>query len=29
LPEAFQREYLPFLAEWFVRSHRGRLKSLG
>lgn len=28
LPEALQREYRPFLAEWFVRSHRERLKRL-
>jgi len=29
LPEAFQREYLPFLAEWLVRRHRERIESLG
>lgn len=28
LPEALQREYRPFLAEWFVRSHREHLKPL-
>jgi len=25
LPEALQREYARYLAEWFVRRHRGRL----
>lgn len=29
LPEPFQREYAPYLAEWFVRRHRGRLRALG
>ncbi len=29
LPLAIQREYGPFLAEWFVRAHRDRLKALG
>jgi SET domain-containing protein len=29
LPIDIQREYRPLLAEWFVRSHRGRLASLG
>jgi SET domain-containing protein len=27
LPEEQQREYLPYLAEWFVRRHRDRLES--
>lgn len=25
LPEALQREYRPYLADWFVRKHRDRL----
>jgi len=29
LPLDIQREYRPFLAEWFVRAHRDRLKALG
>jgi hypothetical protein len=29
LPDEFQREYHPYLAEWFVRSHRERLEKLG
>ena len=29
LPLDIQREYLPYLAEWFVRTHRDRLKALG
>jgi len=29
LPLDIQREYQPFLAEWFVRAHRGRLRALG
>jgi SET domain-containing protein len=29
LPEAFQREYRPFLAGWFVRCHAERLERLG
>jgi hypothetical protein len=28
LPEALQREYRPFLAAWFIRRHRERLKRL-
>ena len=28
-PFDIQREYQPFLAEWFVRAHRGRLRALG
>ena len=28
LPEKLQREYRPFLAEWFVRSNLERLKAL-
>ena len=28
LPVALQREYRPFLAEWFVQTHQERLKSL-
>lgn len=28
LPGEQQREYLPYLAEWFVRRHRDRLKPL-
>jgi SET domain-containing protein len=27
LPEQWQREYRPFLADWFVRRHRERLAS--
>jgi len=29
LPLEIQREYRPLLAEWFVRTHRDRLKALG
>jgi SET domain-containing protein len=29
LPPDIQREYRPLLAEWFVRSHRDRLRALG
>jgi SET domain-containing protein len=29
LPLDIQREYRPLLAEWFVRSHRDRLRALG
>lgn len=29
LPVALQREYLAYLAEWFVRAQRDRLESLG
>lgn len=28
LPEAIQREYRPFLADWFVRSYGDRLRDL-
>ena len=28
LPEEWQREYRPLLAEWFVRNHRERLEAL-
>jgi SET domain-containing protein len=28
LPNQWQREYRPFLAEWFVRRHRERLAAL-
>lgn len=28
LPEGHQKEYLPYLAEWFVERHRERLKTL-
>jgi hypothetical protein len=28
LPEQWQREYRPFLADWFVRRHRERLAAL-
>ena len=28
LPEALQREYRPYLADWFVREHGGRLAVL-
>jgi hypothetical protein len=28
LPQGWQREYRPFLAEWFVRRHRERLAEL-
>jgi len=29
LPEEWQREYRPLLAEWFVRRHRGQLAEPG
>lgn len=29
LPEQWQREYRPLLAEWFVRRHEERIASLG
>ena len=29
LPVALQREYAPYLAEWFVRRHRDRLAAAG
>lgn len=29
LPFAFQVEYAPLLAPWFVRRHQGRLRTLG
>jgi len=29
VPLDIQREYRPFLAEWFVRTHRDRLRELG
>ncbi|HXY49833.1 MAG TPA: SET domain-containing protein-lysine N-methyltransferase [Terriglobales bacterium] len=29
LPLDTQREYRPFLADWFVRTHRDRLRALG
>jgi SET domain-containing protein len=29
LPTEWQREYRPFLAEWFVRRHRERVAALG
>lgn len=28
LPDLWQREYRPFLADWFVRRHRERLAAL-
>ena len=29
LPVVLQREYAPFLADWFVRRHHERLAALG
>lgn len=29
LPIEIQREYRPLLAEWFIRTHRDRLRALG